>query len=144
MRAGTSALAVLLAAAALLGCGGSDDAPRTAPQPAVGGDQRGILATIDELQTASRSGDGRKICAEVFTAQLARSIARASKRSCSREVREKLFRADESISVQRSVTVVGSKATAVIREQNGDVSTLHMLRQAGRWRIDRITPRGAS
>ena len=143
MRARTQALAVLLSAVALPACGGSDDGTSTTTQAAVGGDQRGILAAIDELQSASRSGDGQKICAEVFTPQLARSIAKASKRSCSREVREKLFRANESISVQRSVTVVGSKATVVIREQNGDVSTLHMLKQAGRWRIDRITPRGA-
>lgn len=144
MRAGTQALAVLLAAAWLPACGSSDDGTSTVKQPAVSGDQRGILAAIDELQTASRSGDGQKICAEVFTPQLARSIAKASRRSCSREVREKLFRADESISVERSFAVVGSKATAVIREQNGDVSTLHMLKHAGRWRIDRITPRGAS
>jgi hypothetical protein len=30
----------------------------------------------------------------------------------------------------------------VIREQNGDVSTLALLREGGRWRIDGITPAG--
>lgn len=144
MPAGRQGLAVLLAAAALPGCGGSDDGVKTATQATIGGDQSGILAAIDVLQTASRRGDGRRICADVFTPQLSRSITKASKRSCAQEVRDKLFRTKESISVQRGIEVRGSRATAVIREQNGDVSTLHMLKQAGRWRIDRITPRGAS
>ena len=144
MRAGKRVLAVLLAAAALPGCGGSDEGPDTRTTSTVDRDQRGILETIDELQTASLRGDGRKICADVFTPQLARSVAKASMQDCAKEVREKLFRADESISVQRGVEVDGIRATAVIREQNGDVSTLHMLKQADRWRIDRITPRGAS
>ncbi len=144
MRAGKRVLAVLLAAAALPGCGGSDEGPDTRTTSTVDRDQRGILETIDELQTASLRGDGRKICADVFTPQLARSVAKASMQDCAKEVREKLFRADESISVQRGVEVDGIRATAVIREQNGDVSTLHMLKQAARWRIDRITPRGAS
>jgi len=144
MRAGKRVLAVLLAAAALPGCGGSDEDPDTRTTSTVDRDQRGILETIDELQTASLRGDGRKICADIFTPQLARSVAKASMQDCAKEVREKLFRADESISVQRGVEVDGIRATAVIREQNGDVSTLHMLKRAARWRIDRITPRGAS
>lgn len=144
MRAGKHAFAVLLAAATIAACGGSDDGSGAATQPTIAADQRGVLAALDELQIASRSGDGRKICAAVFTPQLARSVARRSKRSCAAEVRDSLFRADESIAVQRGVKVDGSRATAVIREQNGDLSTLHMLKQAGRWQIDRVTPQGAS
>jgi hypothetical protein len=29
----------------------------------------------------------------------------------------------------------------VIREQNGNVSTLHLVKQADAWRIDRVTAR---
>ena len=134
-------LAVLLAAATLPACGSSDDDTDTRPQTTVAGDQRGVLETIDALQRASRRGDARKICSQVFTPELARSIRKASKTSCAAEVRMRLFRPDESISVERAIKVQGNAATVVIREQNGDVSTLHMLKRAGGWRIGRVTPR---
>ena len=127
----------LLVAAALPGCGGSDDTQTT---DNVRDDQRGILATVDALQTASRAGDGAKVCSTVFTGSLVRSIEKASRRSCAAEVRENLFRPDESISVARNITVKGDIATAVIREQDGSVSTLHLARQDGTWRIDRVAP----
>jgi hypothetical protein len=128
----------LLVAATLPGCGGSDDQQTTTS--AVGDDQRGILATVDALQSASRDGDGAKVCSSVFTKSLARSIDRAAKRGCAAEVRENLFKPSESISVQRNITVAGNTGSAVIREQNGNVSTLHLVKQAGTWRIDRVTP----
>ncbi len=143
MLGGKRGLATFLVVAALPGCGG-DDGAQSSTQPAVAADQRGVLETIDALQNASRRGAGGEICDDVFTSQLVQSIERASTRSCPTEVRTRLFRQDASISVQRGIEVKGNRATAVIREPNGDVSTLHMLKQAGRWRIDRVTPRGAS
>lgn len=137
MRPLTMALGGLLAAAVQLGCGGSDDKPANST---VRDDQRGVLATIDALQTASQAGDGARVCSTVFTKSLVRSIERASPRSCATEVRQKLFRPEGSISVQRNITVKGSTATAVIREQNANVSTLHLVRQGSTWRIDRVTP----
>lgn len=131
-------LAGLLVAAALPGCGGSDDEQTTG---GVRDDERGILAAVDVLQTASQAGDGGKICSSVFTKSLVRSVETASKRGCATEVSENLFKPGESISVERSITVKGDTGTAVIREQNGNVSTLHLVKQAGAWRIDRVTPR---
>jgi hypothetical protein len=138
MRRFTMVLAGLLVAAALPGCGGSDGTRTTG---AVDHDQRGILATVDALQTASRAGDGARVCASVFTKSLVRSIDKASTRGCAAEVRENLFKPDESISVERNITATGDTGTAVIREQTGNVSTLHLVKQAGAWRIDRVTPR---
>lgn len=137
MRPLTMPLAGLLVTAVLAGCGGSDDKQTTT---AGADDQRGILATIDALQTASHAGDGAKVCSTVFTKSLVHSIEQASTRGCATEVREKLFRPEGSISVSRDITVTGDAATAVIREQNGNVSTLHLVRQSGTWRIDRVTP----
>ena len=130
-------LAGLLFAAVLPGCGGSDDKPKDAD---VSDDQRGILATVDALQTASRAGDGAKVCSSVFTEALVRSIEKASKRSCATEVRKSLFRPGGSMSVSRNIKVTGDTGTAVVREQNGNVSTLHVVRQGGTWRVDRVTP----
>ena len=132
-------LAGLLVVAALPGCGGdSEDKQQTAG--AVKQDQRGILATVDVLQTASRTGDGKTICSSVFTASLVRSIEKASTRACAAEVRDNLFTAGTSISAGRDITVKGDAGTTTIREQNGNVSMLHLVKQAGAWRINRVTP----
>jgi hypothetical protein len=135
-------LAVVLAVAALPGCGGSDKQPAPAEKPSasVSGNERGILATVDALQTASRKGNGQKVCADLFTPRLAKSVAAAAKRSCAQEVRRNIFTPDAEISVGRQIEVVGNRGTAVIREQNGNVSKLSFVKQSGEWRIDRVTP----
>ena len=81
------------------------------------------------------------MCSSVFSESLVRSIEKTSKRRCATEVRDNLFKPEESISVERGITVHGDTGTAVIREQNGNVSTLHLVKQDGAWRIDRVTPR---
>jgi hypothetical protein len=139
MRCLVPGLAAVSIVALLAGCGGSDG-PAAKPGTKVGGDQRAVLNTVASLQTASRKGDGAAICATVFTARLARSITTASKRGCAQEVRRRLFSSSAEISVQRNIRVRGAGATAVIKEHNGDVSTLRLLKQGGRWRIDHVNP----
>jgi hypothetical protein len=132
------AVAVAVGATAVLaGCGGSGDAK---PAPTVSGDTRGILATVDALQTASRQDDAARICGEIFAESLARSIRHASKRSCEAEVRATLTAPDARYSVGRDIQVTGSRATATVREQNGNTSRLSFVKQGERWRIDRVTP----
>lgn len=144
MSPSKSAVALLLGSIVLSGCGDSKDngaATQTQAAPAVqAADQRAILATIDTLQAASHAGDGLRICHDVFTTTLVRSIQKSSKRSCAAEVRRNLFKRDETIAVQRGIQVTGDTARAVVREQNGNVSTLHFVKQGGGWRIDRVIP----
>ncbi len=137
----------VVGAAALLtvvlgGCGGSDKKATTEQKrtPSASSDQRAILATIDQLQAASRRGDARKICNELFTRSLAASIKTASQRSCRAAVKQRFTSRREQISVSRQLTVNGPRATAVIREQNGRASTLFLLKEGGRWRIERLQP----
>jgi len=134
-------LAAVSIVASLAGCAGSDSKPASGARPStpVAGDHRAILDTLDSLQAASRKGDGKGICQAIFTLRLARSIATAAKRGCAEEVRQRLFSPAEEISVRRDIRVHGAGATAVIQEQNGDVSTLSLLKQSGRWRIDQVT-----
>ena len=124
-------------------CGGSDAKNKaTTPKPATAASsgQRSVVATIDELQQAAQQGNARKICGEIFTRKLARSIRAAAKRSCAVEVRERLLTPRERISVGRDIRVSGDHATAVIREQNGNTSTLFLVKQGGRWKIERLRP----
>jgi hypothetical protein len=136
-------LAVVIAVAALAGCGGSDKKPAATQTPSqpVSGEQRSILGTVDALQTASRKGDGGRICTDLFTPRLVKSIKAAARRSCAKEVRQRLFSPDAELSVDRNIKVTGERGTAVVREQNGNVSTLSLVKLDGQWRIDRVTPR---
>src|SRR4051794_34615669 len=134
--------AALAGAAALAGCGGSGDA-KPAPAPAATGDQRAILSTVDALETASRREDAGTICNEIFTRSLARSIRQASKHSCEAEVRDTLTSRDAQLSVGRKVDVRGTRATATIREENGNTSTVSFVKDSGRWRVEGDTPERA-
>lgn len=130
--------AVAAAATALASCGGSDNAK---PAPAaVSDDQRAILSTVDTLQTASRQDDAARICNDLFTPSLAQSIRRASRHSCQAEVRDTLTSPDAQLSVSRKIAVKGDRATATVREQDGDTSTVAFAKVDDRWRIERITP----
>ena len=143
-RIATPAIAVLATSIALAACGGSDEEPPAKEAAAVSGDQRGILGTVEALQTASRNDDGRSICADVFTAQLVRSIEKTAKRSCVEEVSDTLVSRDAAISVGRDIKVTGLSATATISEQNDNVSKLFLLKQDGEWRIDRVVAQDAA
>jgi hypothetical protein len=127
----------VVGAAAMAGCGGSDEKE---PPPTVSGDQRSILSTLDALQAASRQDDARKICRELFTKSLAKSIADASERSCEREVHATLTMPDAQLAVGRGIKIEGSRATATVEEQDGKRSKLSFLKEGGRWRIERIEP----
>jgi len=133
VRLGIAAVVVATAA----GCGGSD---QSKPAPSVSGEQRGVLATVDALQAASRHDDARRICTQLFTKSLAASIRKSSKRSCEAEVHETLTSPDAQLSVARRITVKGSRATATVHEETGKVSTVTFVRDGGRWRIERVTP----
>lgn len=135
-------LAVVIAVAALAGCGGSGEPSPSVQKPShpVSGDERGILATVDALQAASRKGDGRTVCGDLFTPQLVRSIEASAKRSCAKEVGKRLFAPDTAISVGKDIKVTADRGMAVIRESNGNFSTLFLVKRNARWRIDRVTP----
>ena len=145
-RVGTSALAAFAAGVALVACGGSDKSPaaNTKAPATVAGNQRGIIGTVAALQTASRAGDSQGICADIFTVQLVHSIEAAAKRSCVKEIKHTLVSPNAEISISRDIQVAGPRATATIRERNGKLSKLFLLKQDGRWRIDRVVPSKAA
>jgi hypothetical protein len=137
-----AALAALSAAAVLGACGGSDD--DADDSQALPSDQRGILSTFDQLQTASRRGDAKRICTDIFTESLATSIRRAAKRSCTAEVRATLVSPDARLAVRRDIRIRGSRAIAIVMEQTGKMSRVVLVKQGPTWRIQRITPAKAS
>ncbi|MBA3370217.1 MAG: hypothetical protein H0T96_02000 [Thermoleophilaceae bacterium] len=137
MRVLMPGLLAFAIAATLGACGSGSE--KKAP-PAVSAQQRGVLDTVDSLQAASRRGDGQQICTEIFTTRLARSIEAASKTTCAKEVKEKLFSRQAELALGRDVQFKGGRAVATVREQTGKISTLMLVQQAGAWRIDAVKP----
>jgi hypothetical protein len=128
---------VIMVVAAFGGCGGSDDDDKG---PVVPSEQRAILRTVEDLERASRQADAGTICREIFTNTLADAIRKAAGRSCPAEIRATLVSPKAQLSVGRRIKVSGSRATATVREQDGDTSRIFLRKQSGRWRIERIEP----
>ena len=129
---------------ALAGACGSNDSTSPSssrkPPPAIPAQQRDVLGAIDQLQAASRRGDGARICQEIFTAKLARSVAASSRKPCPKEVTTRLFPPTATLAVGQNIRVSGGRAVADVMDQNGKRSTLVLVKEGGRWRIDQVRP----
>lgn len=138
---GLAALAVLTAA--LAGCGsGSNADKKPAVAPAnTAADSTAVKQVMSDLQTASRAGDGKRICTQVFTPKLTNSVTMSAKSgSCAKEVKKKLFSPKALITVQNIDVPNAANATATIKEANGNISTVFLVKQSGRWRIRSVQP----
>ena len=141
---GLAALAVLTAA--LAGCGAAratqhrqEARGRAAANTTA--DNTAVKQVMTDLQTASRAGDGKRICTQIFTPKLANSVTTSAKSgSCAKEVRKKLFSRKAQIAVQNVDLPNAANATAVIKEANGNTSTIFLVKQSGRWRIRSVGP----
>lgn len=135
-RLGGVVLAAVVAAA-LAGCGGSSgDKKATGNTSTKAQDETAVKQVLADLQTASREGDGTRICTQIFTPKLADSVTKSAKSgSCAKEVRHKLFSRKARITVENVDVPNTANATATIKEANGNVSNVFLVKQSGRWRI---------
>ena len=134
--AGLAAGAVVAAAMVFGGCGGDGggDGPTAAEKTAA--DQDAVRQVLSDLQTASRAGDGDRICTQIFTPKLANSVTTSAKSgSCAKEVKAKLFSAKAALAVQNVDVTDPANATATVKEAIGNTSTVFLVKQSGRWRI---------
>jgi hypothetical protein len=123
----------VLSVAAGGGCGGGD---AKKPPAATDPERAAVTRVLADLEAASRAGDGKRICNDIFTVKLADSITRsAASGSCAREVRSNLFSPETRIDVKRIDVTAPSDATAIVTEQNGNTSKVFLVKQAGQWRI---------
>jgi hypothetical protein len=124
-------LLVVAALGPLAGCGGGGgDSDRDA-----------VDDVLSNLESASRDGDGATICDEIFTPKLAASVSRSAKSGdCATEVKAKLFSPKAEIDVETIAVGDESSATATVKEANGNVSKVFLVKQDGHWRIRGVTP----
>jgi hypothetical protein len=103
-------------------------------------DQDAVSQVMSNLETASQEGDGARICEEIFTPKLAASVSRSSgSGSCASEVKAQLFSPDAKIDVEKIEVPDSSNATATVKEANGNVSLVYLVKQDGEWRIRSVT-----
>jgi hypothetical protein len=127
-------LIAVVAAVVLVGRGsGSDDNAAS--------DEDAVRQVMTDLQTASRDGDGDRICNQIFTPKLSASITRSSASgSCATEVKANLFSRNATIEVETVDVQDESNATVIVKEANGNTSKVFVAKQDGRWRIRGVTP----
>ena len=122
-------LLVVGALGPLAGCGGGDS------------DRDAVDKVLSNLESASRDGDGARICDEIFTPKLAASVSRSSDSGkCATEVKAKLFSPDAEIDVEKINVGDESSATATVKEANGNVSKVFLVKQDDQWRIRGVAP----
>jgi len=123
----------LMAAVAIVGCGDSNDGGSGGNASA---DEQAVRKVMADLQTASREGDGKQICTEIFTVKLAGSVKKASKsKSCAKEVKTKVFSPKAKINVKKVTVGNSGNARATITEANGNTSNVFLVKQGGKWRV---------
>lgn len=134
---GLTAAAAVATTVALSGCGGGSSGDNPAGDTSSkSDDSTAVKQVMSDLQAASRAGDGKRICAQIFTPKLADSVTEsAASGSCAKEVKKKLFSPEAEIAVQNVDVPNPSNATATIKEGNGNTSTVFLVKQSGRWRI---------
>ena len=138
----TKSLAALTALVLLAGCGGSSGGSSGGGSGGGGGDQEdAVRGVMTDLQTASREGDGARICNQIFTPKLADSVTSSSKSgSCAKEVKAKVFSPKAKITVDDVTVSDAANAEATIKEQNGKTSSVFLVKQGGEWRVRSIKP----
>jgi hypothetical protein len=126
-------IAVVVAVVLVAGGSGSDDNAAS--------DQDAVRQVMTDLQTASRDGDGERICNQIFTPKLSNAITKSSASgSCAAEVKSNLFSPKTTIDIENVDVPDESNATVSVKEANGNTSTVFLVKQSGRWRIRSVTP----
>jgi hypothetical protein len=137
MRARALLPAGLALAALIGGCATSGSNDSTAD---FRGEQRLVAATVEDLESAASDGDEGKICRELLARSVVDRLARHG-RTCQQTVKDALKDADGSDLTVRSVQVDGPRASAAVEEERGDadrVSTVRLVKQGGRWRLETL------
>ena len=104
-------------------------------------DVKAVAKVMSSLDTASREGDGKRICSQLFTPKLAKSVRTTSASGdCAKEVKSKLFAPDAKISIKDIAVPDEVNATATVKESSGNTSTIFLVKQDGQWRIRSVAP----
>lgn len=139
MKTMTGAAIASVLVAAVSACGGSNAPKQNGINASrFSGGKKAAAAVVDELQAASRSGDTKAICNEVFSPQLASRVAGQAGTTCEARVGKKLIGRRVTIIVQTLAITGKDTAVAQVVQRGGQRSRLQLARRDGRWQVDNI------
>ena len=128
----------LSATVVAIGCGGDDDDVNNNADNYEGTEAE-VAQVIDDLGNAGRDGDGTKICEDIFTADLVKSIERGAGQSCESEVDDNLEQDEYELEID-SLEVDGDSATVGTTDQKDRSALLRLQRIDGAWRVVSFSP----
>ena len=138
MRGSTSIVLMLILGAVAAACGGgNEERSGPNPPPAISGQQREVLATIDGLESGSRRGDGARICKQYLTKRMAEKLGGRGGKRCPKAATS-LFPSDSQLAVG-NIRTSGQTVLVPTVDDRGRRSSLSMVKEGGRWRVDNVS-----
>jgi hypothetical protein len=104
------------------------------------GAERGVAATVEDLESAARKNDSDKACTKLFAAGLLTTI-KAHGKTCASAVKEAFKDADSQDLTVDAVTISGTKARAKVTSGTGSKKrsdTLELEKVGAGWRISSL------
>ena len=128
---------LVTAAALTLGLSACGSAPQSSSDR-FSGEQQNVAKVVDELATAGRTGDAKRICSDILAKQLVAELKTAGG-DCVTEMDRAIDDASDYDLQVRSVKVNGSTATAQVRQgKAGKVATFMFVKEGGGWRASAL------
>jgi hypothetical protein len=132
-------LAITAAVAVLLGASGCTANGSSSSSATFTGTKGDVAKVVSDLSQAGRRKQADRICTQILARTLVQQLSQAGT-SCAQEMKKAIDDADDFDLTVRSVTVTGSRATAVVRRgKDGPTATFRFVREAGRWKISELS-----
>jgi hypothetical protein len=129
-----TAFAAALLALVLSACGAAPEKQESK----FTGDKAQIAKLVDDLATAGRSGDAKKICTDILAQQLVNELKSAGGDCVSEMDRAITDASDYDLQVD-DVKVTGTTATATVRQNKGkQKATFAFIKEKGGWRASAL------
>ena len=97
-----------------------------------------VAAVVDDLAQAGRTGNAKKICADILARQLVAELKSAGG-DCETEMKAAIQDASDYDLKVDSVKVTGGSATARVQQgDKGKVATFSFIKEKGDWRASAL------
>jgi hypothetical protein len=126
-------LALALAALPLAGCGAVPTA-----KSKFKGEAGKVAAVVDDLASAARTGNAKKVCTDLLARQLVQQL-KTTGGTCETEMKSAIQDASDFDLRVNSVKVNGGTATAQVQQgAHGKTATFSFVRENGTWRASAL------
>jgi uncharacterized protein YceK len=126
-------IALALVALPLAGCGTVQSS-----KSKFNGEASKVAAVVDDLASAGRTGNAKKICTDILAKQLVQELKSAGG-DCQTEMKAAIQDASDFDLKVNSVKVNGGNATAKVQQgTDGKIATFSFVKENGSWRASAL------